>query len=162
LLVKPVFPADIVREHAVAHSDRRFGEDIEYFLRIASLGVRLRYVPEPLYHYRITPGSVTASVADEHAMADAIRACAAFPGFPEGVRRALDAKLGALGDNERLYAFARHVHSGRLLQAAALLARHPRLAAQLPARALRRLGYEFHRVVNAGQRRKAFQGNRTP
>lgn len=156
LLVKPVFPAGLVREHHVAHGSRRFGEDIEFFLRLAALGARLRYVPEPLYEYRISAGSVTANVADERAMADAIRACAALPGWPEGVRRAFDAKLRALSDNERLYGVARALRSGRILRAMAILLRNPRLMALLPGRALRRLAYELHRVSNAGARRKAF------
>jgi glycosyltransferase involved in cell wall biosynthesis len=155
LLVKPIFPADVVREHGVVHGERRFGEDIGYFLRLASLGVRFRYVPEPLYLYRISAGSVTASVADERAMADAIRACAGLPGFTDGARRAFDAKLRALSDNERLYQLARHVRYGQALRAAGLLLRHPRLAALLPARALRRLRYELHRISNAGHSRKA-------
>jgi succinoglycan biosynthesis protein ExoO len=162
LLVKPVFPARVVREHAIVHGGRRFGEDIEYFLRLVALGVRLRYVPEPLYLYRITPGSVTASLADERAMGDAIRACAGFPGFTDSAMRALDAKLRALSDNEKLYQLARHVHSGRVLQAAILLARHPRVAVLAPARAMRRLGYELHRVSHAGSRQSALQGTDEP
>jgi glycosyltransferase involved in cell wall biosynthesis len=155
LLVKPVFPSNVVREHAVLHGERRFGEDIEYFLRLAALGVRFRYVPEPLYQYRISPGSVTASVADERAMADAIRACKGLPGFTDSARHALDAKLRSLSDNEGLYQLARHIRSGRLLRAASVLVRHPRTAALLPARLLRRLGYELHRIANAGSRRRA-------
>lgn len=157
LLIKPVFPAHVVREHGVVHGERRFGEDIEYFLRLAALGMRFRYVPEPLYQYRISPGSVTARVADERAMAEAIRACAALPGFDAGTKRAFDAKLRALSDDEKLYRLARDVRSGRLLRAAGLLAGNPRLVALLPARALRKLGYEFHRVASAGHRRSARQ-----
>lgn len=155
LLVKPVFPAHFVHEHGLRHGDRRFGEDIEYFLRLAALGVRFRYVPEPLYQYRIRPGSVTATVADEGAMTDAIRACRALPGLTDTARRALDAKLRALSDNEDLYRFVRQVRSGKFVHAAGTLGRNPRLAMSLPGRTLRRLGYEVHRITHAGRRRKA-------
>lgn len=155
LLIKPLFPARLVREHGVVHGDRRFGEDIEFFLRLAALGARLRYVPEPLYEYRISPGSVTANEVDERAMADALRACAALPGLPSRAKAAFDAKLRALSDNEKLYRLARAVRSGRMLQAMRLLIGNPRMAALLPGRLLRRLGYESHRIANAGTRRKA-------
>jgi succinoglycan biosynthesis protein ExoO len=155
LLVKPVFPARVVREHGVLHSDRRFGEDIEYFLRLAALGVQFLYGPQPLYQYRISPGSVTASVADEGAMADAIRTCAGHPGFQEADRRAIDAKLRTLALNEKLYQFARQLRSWQVLQAAMTLYRNPQLARLLPTRALRRIGYEFDRVANAGKRRNS-------
>jgi succinoglycan biosynthesis protein ExoO len=161
LLVKPVLPAHIVREHGVVHSDRRFGEDIEYFLRLAALGVRLRYVPEPLYRYRISPGSVTANAADERAMADAIRACAGLAGFGESAKQAFDDKLRALSDNEKLYQLARLVRSRRLLRATNLVGRSPRLLALLPARVLLRLGYELHRIASAGYRRRKSQGKPT-
>ena len=155
LLIKPVFPAHVARGHAVMHSERRFGEDIEYFLRLAALGLRFRYVPEPLYLYRISAGSVTANATDERAMADAIRACANLPGFSDSTKRAFDAKLRALSDNERLYQLVRHLRSWHLLRAAGLLVLNPRVAALLPIRGLRRLGYELHRVANAGDGRKA-------
>lgn len=156
LLVKPVFPAQLVREHHISHGDRRFGEDIEFFLRLAAFGARLRYVPEPLYEYRISPASVTATVVDERAMADALRASAAIPGLPESARRAFEAKLRALSDNEKLYELARTLRSGRILQATGMLLHNPRLAALLPRRLLRRLAYELHRIANSGARRRAF------
>lgn len=155
LLIKPVFPARLVRDHKVLHGDRRFGEDIEFFLRLAAFGVQFRYVPEPLYQYRISPESVTASVVDERAMADAIRACANLPGFSDSVRRAFDVKIRALSDNEKIYRFARQLRSGRVLHAIGILTRNPRLVVLLPGRILRRLAYEVHRVANAGNQRKA-------
>lgn len=154
LLIKPVFPGDLVRDHALRHSDRRFGEDIEYFMRLAALGVRLRYVPEPLYHYRITPGSATATAGARSAMRDSIEACSKFDGFSESARQAFEFKIKSLADNEDLYLFASQIRSRHLLRALATLIRKPRLFLLLPQRILRVLGYEAHRILRSGSRRK--------
>lgn len=154
LLIKPIFPGNLVRQHDVRHSNRRFGEDIEYFMQLVALGVRLRYVPEPLYHYRISPDSATTTADGDSAMRNCIEACSRLDGFTETTRRAFDCKIKSLSDNEDLYLLARHVRGGHLLYALVTLIRNPKLLLLLPRRLLRVLGYEMHRVLNSGNRRK--------
>lgn len=156
LLIKPIFPGDLVRQHGVRHSSRRFGEDIEYFLRLASLGVRFRYVPEPLYCYRISPGSVTSSAGAGSAMRDCIESCSKLEGISASERRAFNFKIRSLSNNEDLYQFARQVRSGRLPHALATLIRKPKLLLLLTRRMVRVLGYETHRFLKSGSRRKSF------
>jgi cellulose synthase/poly-beta-1,6-N-acetylglucosamine synthase-like glycosyltransferase len=153
LLIKPLMPARLLREHGIRHSARRFGEDIEFFLRLAAAGVGLRYVPRPLYRYRITPGSATATLDSQSAMRDCLQECAGFAGFARPVRAALQHKLRALVANEALHRFGGALRAGRLGAAARELARHPSLLLQLPARGARRLAYELHRRRHAGRYR---------
>ena len=156
LLIKPIFPGDLARRHGIRHSNRRFGEDIEFFLRLTALGVGLRYVPEPLYHYRISPGSATSAAGAGDAMRECIEACSKLDGYTENVRRAFALKIKTLLDNEDLYLLARQIRSGRLHRALATLTRNPKLLLLLPRRSLRSLGYEAHRAWNSGSRRKLF------
>jgi hypothetical protein len=153
LLVKPVMPARLLRARGIRHSSRRFGEDIEFFLRLAAAGVGLRYVPRPLYRYRITPGSATATANSQSAMRECLQDCAGFEGFTPAVRAALERKIRSLVDNEALHRFGGALGAGRLGEAAGVLARHPRVLLQLPARAARRLAYELHRRRHAGRYR---------
>jgi succinoglycan biosynthesis protein ExoO len=156
LLIKPIFPGDVVREHDVRHSNRRFGEDIEFFLRLAAFGVQLRYVPEPLYHYRISPGSATAAAGQDSAMRECVEACSKLEGLSENVRQAFDFKIRSLSENEDVYSFARNVRSGRLLRALSSLLGNPKLLLLVTRRTFRFLGYEAHRILNSGSRRKLF------
>ncbi|MGH8029650.1 MAG: glycosyltransferase family 2 protein, partial [Arenimonas sp.] len=86
LLIKPLMPGRPLREHGIVHGRRKFGEDIEFFLRLAACGVGLRYVPQPLYRYRISPGSATANERNQAAMREALEACAGLEGLAPAVR----------------------------------------------------------------------------
>lgn len=156
LLIKPVFPAAPVRLHSVRHSDRRFGEDIEYFMQLAALGTRLRYVPEPLYYYRISPGSATATAGSSSAMRKSIEACSNLAGFSESTRQAFDLKIKSLSDNEYVYLFAKQVRSGQIFCALATLVHKPKIFLLLPKRLWRTLGYEAHRFLKRGSKRSIF------
>lgn len=153
LLIKPLMPARRLREEGIRHSARRFGEDIEFFLKLAASGVGLRYVPRPLYRYRITPGSATATARSQSAMRECLQECAAFEGFTAPVREAFARKIRSLETNEALHRFGGALGAGRVGEAAGVLANHPSLLLQLPARAARRLAYELHRRAHAGRYR---------
>jgi succinoglycan biosynthesis protein ExoO len=60
LLIKPVFPLNLVKKKKIIHCDKRFGEDTDFFLKVLSYGVKLRYIPYAMYYYRITPGSASS------------------------------------------------------------------------------------------------------
>jgi glycosyltransferase involved in cell wall biosynthesis len=59
LLIKPLFPLGWIRQYDIRHGCI-YGADTEFFLNLMAHGLPLRYVPKPLYCYRITPGSMTS------------------------------------------------------------------------------------------------------
>lgn len=70
LLIKPLLPKQVVVQHRIEHGRSRFGADTRFFLQVIATGIKLRYLPEPLYLYRLTPGSMTSfSGRDEQMLA---------------------------------------------------------------------------------------------
>lgn len=60
-VMQPLIHTATIRANGVRHSGRRFQEDTEFFLRLISAGMKLRYVPSADYLYRITPGSLSSA-----------------------------------------------------------------------------------------------------
>jgi succinoglycan biosynthesis protein ExoO len=153
LLIKPIIPARRIRERGLRHSPRRFGEDAEFFLNLAATGLRLRYLPEPLYRYRVTPGSATAEARDPTLMRECLVQCAGATGFDGAARAAFADKLRQLQEHETLHHCARALRAFDLRQALGALARQPRSVLRVPRLLARRMGYELHRLASGGSRR---------
>lgn len=153
LLIKPLFPAATLHAHAISHSRRPFGEDTEFFLRLAAAGLRFRYVPEPLYRYRITPGSATATAPSHALMRECLMECAELPGFAAEVREALGSKIRSLARDESLYALRQLLRKGDLIKFAHSLATDPSLLAAGLRRVVPILTYKFHRMLHGGRGR---------
>lgn len=150
LLIHPVIRTDFIRKHRVRHSDRRFAEDAEFYLRLALSGARFLYVPEPLYHYRISPGSLTAQAKDPTLMRKCLEECSQWEGWPTTMQDAFQRKTSSLLRNEALYHLSRQIRRGCFIQALRLLAAQPRLLVALPSRITRQLSYQAHRTFHGG------------
>lgn len=59
LLIKPLIPLKWVHRTMASHGDYRFGEDTRFFLQLLARGLRMKYLPEAMYYYRLMPGSLT-------------------------------------------------------------------------------------------------------
>lgn len=153
LLIKPVLPRRFLVDARVHHSSRRFAEDAEYFIRLGLAGLRLRYVPEPMYRYRSMPGSATAQAGAHHLMRECIEACASLPGLAPDVYAAFREKIGTLERHERLYALAGAVRRLRLGEALGMVLREPSLLLYASRFALRRVHYTAHRLRHSAKGR---------
>ena len=153
LLIKPLFPAAIMHKYAITHTSRSFGEDTEFFLRLAATGLRLRYVPKPMYRYRITPGSATAVAFDRTTMRQCMEGCADLPGFGPEVRGALKSKIQSLARDESLYAFRDLLRQGRFIALVRAILANPHLLPAGAKRGMTILQYELHRRFHGGRKR---------
>lgn len=153
LLIQPLIRTDFIRKHGVRHSDRRFGEDAEFYLRLALAGAKFCYVPEPLYNYRISPGSLTAQAKDPSLMRRCLEDCAQWPGWSDSELVAFKTKAAALRRNEALYELRRLIRSGRIGGAVSLILSEPRLLHALPGKLMQQLGYQTHRLLHGGRER---------
>ena len=153
LLIKPMFPAEAVRAHSIEHSRRIFGEDIEFFLRLAATGLQLRYLPEPLYLYRITPGSATAVARNRSLMRQCLEECMTLPGLPAVACQALAVKTRNLAEDEALYSLRDLLRHGHFIRFARRLGSRPRLLFAGARRALSAFRYEIDRMRHGGRRR---------
>lgn len=152
LLIKPLISTAFIRKHHIRHSNRRFGEDAEFFLRLAAAGARFRYLPEPLYLYRVQPGSAT-SQASISQMRECIQDCENITDWSDSVKDAFQRKIRTLRHNETLYRFAAHLKAGQPASAIRDLAADPAALAILPGRSRRYMAYHAHRILHGGASR---------
>lgn len=145
-LIKPLIHAESLRRSGVRHSGLKFGEDTEFFLRLSANGVRLRYVPVALYHYRITPNSASANSQRDELMNAVLRS--AVPLF---VRQpdVQDALLYRIDYRSTL----RHLKSAQLMLAAQTIINRPSLLKELIHRTCRQMLYLTHRRLHSGAAR---------
>ncbi|MFP5441477.1 MAG: glycosyltransferase family 2 protein, partial [Gammaproteobacteria bacterium] len=127
LLIKPLFPAKLVRDHAVRHSDRRFGADTEYFLRLIEHGLQPVYVPQALYLYRLTPGSMSSTPRRELLMREVLLAAAGRMCLDQRGQAALARKIAAVERAARYADLLGAVRGGRWLAACRQLVGDPAL-----------------------------------
>ena len=145
LLIKPLIPARLVHQSGLKHSKKRFGEDAEFFLRLAAAGCRFKYVPKPLYFYRVAAGSATGQNRDHSAMRKMLESCRAEHDWPVQADAAFAKKIARLRADEIIYKAAEALSNRQPLRAARTLATSPRALIQLPNRAWRRFRYEISR-----------------
>lgn len=152
LLMQPLIPLSLVRDNRLLHSGRRFGEDAEFFIKAGLAGAGFRYVPEPMYQYRIQPGSLTARSRDPSLMRQCLEDCLKLDNMTPRVRDALLRKIASLETNEALYSLADSVRKGQFIGAASTLKRHPVLWRILPRRVATHLAYQLHRIRHRGRK----------
>lgn len=148
LLIHPLIRTSFIREHNIRHSSRRFAEDAEFYLRLAYAGATFCYVPEPLYLYRITPGSLTFQAKDHTLMRRCIEECAAWSGWPSSAQQAFITKITSLQCNETMYTLMNHMRAGEMDKAIRLLLSRPDLWGSLAAKIFSRLHSRAHQWVH--------------
>jgi len=138
-LIKPVIPSEYLKKYHVKHSRIRFAEDTEYFLELMSKGIQLKYVPYPLYLYRITPGSATAQKNRADSMLQVLEnALDKFINAP-AAHSALLGKINQVCREKHYMLFIQSLKNKDLRNTLSLAAKSPWVLSEL----IRRLGYDF-------------------
>lgn len=145
-LIKPLIPLDALRASGVRHSNLRFGEDTEFFLRLVASGMHMRYVPQTLYLYRVTPGSASASPHKARLMRNMLAALLPLYAENPEMLAALERKIGYRD-------FTIAIKAGRLDRAARLAMRKPSFLAELASRSTVEMLYGLHRKWRGGASR---------
>lgn len=153
LLMKPLIPRRFLANSSIRHSTRKFAADSEFFIRLGMAGLRMRYLALPLYLYRVTPGSATASATGKHLMRECLEELAAGAGVSATVRNALEAKVGALREREALYELATAIRKLRIGEVVSLLRAEPRLAIRASIAAARKLAHLAEWILRGAFRR---------
>jgi succinoglycan biosynthesis protein ExoO len=153
LLIKPLIPREFIAANRLEHSTRRFAADSEFFIRLGMLGLGFRYLPEPLYLYRVMPGSATAIASSKHLMRECIEDLARTEGLSDNVRDAIQFKIRSLQRNEGMYALVASLRRADLRGMLREIVKHPDMLLHFPGRALRHLAYQAHRLKSSGVRR---------
>jgi len=82
--IKPFMPLDHVRQFQLRYYiDCLCGEDFEFLCHLFRIGLKLRLIMEPLYLYRITPGSLTSKPSIYEHLCEVYERLIAEPGFSQ-------------------------------------------------------------------------------
>jgi succinoglycan biosynthesis protein ExoO len=101
--LKPAFRAGFLKDHALRYdSSVRIGEDFVIVAEALAAGARYAFLPEPLYHYVVRPGSISRVLRREDVdslLAADDRLLSAYGATLAGAARAaLAARRGSLQD----------------------------------------------------------------
>ena len=153
LLIKPLIPLKHVLRNNIRHSKRRFGADIEFFIELFALCIPLRYIPKPMYYYRITPGSMT-SLPDRMTLFREVfeNAINKFDHDPS-VQLALLKKIAKVCRNELYIPFVLALKMKQYWTAIQLIRKYPWIVKEFIYRLPPSLCYHFHRIRYRGKTR---------
>lgn len=152
-LIKPIIPIRAIRAFGVRHSTRKFGEDLEFFLKLFSRNIRLWYVPKPMYLYRISFGAMSALPQRYSLLREVMEdAMGWFSENPEDLL-ALTSKLSVVARIETYQGFYSALMAGRFRRAGQKAWSDPWVLGEFLKRSWGRLPYHVHRVFHRGVRR---------
>jgi len=82
--IKPIVPMDHIKQFELRYNPDCFcGEDLEFLCHLFRTGLTLRLIAEPLYIYRITPGSLTSKANRHEHLCGVYERLIAEPGFSQ-------------------------------------------------------------------------------
>jgi len=150
LLIKPLLPLSHIRQHNVHHSSIRYGEDSEFFLKLLSFGLRLYYLPKPMYNYRITPASQSAAPERYPMMFEVIENSIDFFKQQPNIQGALRIKLIMEKRKEAYLPLIISLKRKDFLKTFKLLYQSPWIIHDSIPRIIRALAYHTHRISHHG------------
>ncbi|MCB0832687.1 MAG: glycosyltransferase family 2 protein [Bacteroidetes bacterium] len=153
LLIKPLFPLCWIKKYKIFHSTKKFGEDTEFFLRLMMYGIKLRYVPKPMYYYRITPGSMTSQKNRTNLMIEVLEdAIENFTDRPS-IQAALLKKIALVSRDDQYMPFIWALKEKKFAKLFQLAGKNPWLISEFFHRAAQSLPYHIHRLRYGGRTR---------
>jgi len=153
LLIKPLFPARLVSNAGIRHSARRFGADTEYFLRLIEEGLQLVYVPQAMYLYRITPGSMSANPQRNELMLGVLKQAKKRMALESEGLQALKNKIASVQRDMRYAPFLQALQEQRWSVVFEMLRKHPALLLKFIARLSEDVPYRMHRWLHQAEGR---------
>lgn len=151
-LIKPIFPIRYVREHRITHSDRKYGADLEFFLRVLSFSkLSIWYIPEPLYLYRITPNSASTNKYRFKLLKEVLDKGIEL--FPDSliVRNAFQKKIAHIDRDEKYVSFFWAIKAWQFKESIRIAHKYPWVINEFLTRSIRALVYHIHRIRHGGR-----------
>jgi len=89
--IKPMFPTDVVRKYNLRYLETvTWGEDLEFEFQLFRCGLRLYLLNEPLYYYRVVPGSLSTNPNRIRDELEVYKRLLAMEGLDEPTRQAIN------------------------------------------------------------------------
>lgn len=152
LLIKPLFPLCWLKQHKIRHSCI-YGADTEFFLKLMAHGLQLRYVPKPMYYYRITPGSMSCFTDRCSMLRQSLENTLNQFEHAPTVQAALRKKIAIVTREEQYMPFVWELKKKQLRKALQMARHSPWFIPELFRRLGGTLTYHAHRIWNGGRTR---------
>ena len=157
LLIKPLLPTAFVKNNCIRHRNRPDSkepvEDSDFFLQLMANGMRLRYIPKPMYLYRITPGSATSQKRRITIMREVLEDVAGkFENAPT-VQAALCKKIAMVARDEQYMPFVWALKNKQFQKAYQLACQSPWVIPEFFCGLGQSIGYHAHRIWHGGRTR---------
>jgi glycosyltransferase involved in cell wall biosynthesis len=101
MLLQPIYPTNILRENGIEHSNLTFASDTEFLINVLHTGAKLKILNEPLYLYRLTPGSATDNTTWPSIMRGMFEGLLENHDFNNQEKEAIKHRINRLKDRER-------------------------------------------------------------
>lgn len=156
LLIQPLIERRLIVESGAVHGSRANGADMDFFLSLFAHGAKLVYVPQPMYFYRMTPGSMSTSNPQRHQLYRQVfeEARPKFAG--DGVAlHAIEQRITSIKRLETYQRFLVLVLQKRWMSATQYAFNYPWVLPEFFMRLIRRIPFYVHRRIHAGATRVA-------
>lgn len=154
-LIKPFLRKDLALFLRASHGTKSSGEDVAFLLPFFAHGSVIRYIPKPLYYYRLTPGSLSSSRPDRHTQYREVfeTALTLFSHAPIAAA-AIQAKIESIRRQETYQIFYDALRAGRLVAVWAMINKDAWLIPEFVRRVIGRIPFHLHRILHNGVHRR--------
>jgi glycosyltransferase involved in cell wall biosynthesis len=153
LLMQPLLPLWYVRKYHVRHGARRFAADTEFIIQLLFHGLKLYWVPKPMYYYRITPNSMAGLNSRYIMMREVIENAIKIFEHDPPVQAALYKKIALVTRDEQYMPFVWALKKKQLRNAYKLAYLKPWVVSEFFKRFAGSLRYHVHRILHGGRSR---------
>lgn len=154
-LVKPLVNKKLAIQLNARHGTSMSGEDMAFLIPFFAHGSIIRYLPKPMYFYRMTPGSISSSNPDRYVSYRGVfdEARAYFLQDQKSLR-AIDKKIEWIKKQEQYQRFYKSLRDADVASTIKQLVSNPRLLIEFISRVIARIPYHIHRIIKGGAARK--------
>lgn len=143
-LIKPIIPLRHVREFNLYYDPNCFyGEDLEFVCHLFRTGLSLRLIAEPLYLYRVTPGSLTSKVDNYEHLLRVYEKLIITPGFSRNEKLLLKELHAKVQIDFAYVPFLQAVKQQEFAKVLLFAVKHPIILVKLVRRLLRPVRYRL-------------------
>ena len=123
---KPILPLDRIKQFRLNYNSHCFyGEDFEFECHLFRIGLTLRLINEPLYLYRVTPGSLTSKLNKYEHLFKVYERLIAEPGFSQEEKLLFKQLLAKLKEEIEYAPFPRALKQRNYSEALTLAIKRP-------------------------------------
>lgn len=149
-VIKPFISLQHIRDYNLWYQPGcYYGEDLEFVCHLFRIGLRLRLLAEPLYLYRLTPGSLTGSRGREELINVYKRLCSE-PGFSADEKALFSKMIQKIKKELGYEPFTQALKQKKYVEALKLLLSHPYYFIEFVRRLPRSAGYRILALMYKG------------